>query len=431
MAAGQIQEADPIGQALPLQGAGEQTQATIPERPLPQTSTRTIPEPPPAPSVYDRPLPPIPAPSPTIPEPMPQLTPMPPSEKSQALEERLTALEDEIRQLPTPELRAFEDEVLRLVRKNDELAKIVERSPDSMPAVAKHAINAWMREVGMDPRQAADSPQPERTRPNSAAGQARPTGVARQEVTPGEAINAAEDKIMAAAREQFEALRARFERPAPSQEPSSRWNSFRNPSEDDALDAHAAGVAQRRVAEEAERSSGHRPPSLYWGSEHGSYDPRVSDLLPTTERGEWTDRDRSRREAESPVSSREPSVREDAFRNSRFDDAVGAYAAEANRFDAAYARTRSPGFDSMYDISRPGTPDSQVGTTRSVSPVGSDASTSRSYLSSDTSSALTQDGYEAVQNSPQRPATPAAEPSRQHNVSRPTPADQDRTRRMR
>ncbi|WAZ25683.1 hypothetical protein STRCI_007194 [Streptomyces cinnabarinus] len=123
----------------------------------------------------------------TTPYPAP-LGPRQPSASETAAHQERARLESRIDRLPPDSRRAFEDAMLRLVRSDDTLRAAFERSPQSIPTVAKYAVAAHYRES------LRDRPQP--------AAEA--------------AMNAARDRIMADDARQFAALRERWERPAPS-----------------------------------------------------------------------------------------------------------------------------------------------------------------------------------------------------------------------
>ncbi|MFE2299437.1 hypothetical protein ACFXAW_14705 [Streptomyces sp. NPDC059445] len=62
----------------------------------------------------------------------------------------LALLEQRILRLPTPEREAFEDAVLDLVRNNRKYREAFEKSPESMPLVARCATNAYERELARE-----------------------------------------------------------------------------------------------------------------------------------------------------------------------------------------------------------------------------------------------------------------------------------------
>ncbi|MCX4904439.1 hypothetical protein [Streptomyces sp. NBC_00878] len=73
---------------------------------------------------------------------------MSPSEE--AARERVASLAEEVDRLPKREREAFEDEVLHLVRNDEMWRKAFEESPESMPTVARYAVNAHLREALRD-----------------------------------------------------------------------------------------------------------------------------------------------------------------------------------------------------------------------------------------------------------------------------------------
>ncbi|ALV36031.1 hypothetical protein [Streptomyces sp. CdTB01] len=70
-----------------------------------------------------------------------------PSAAEQKAIDRMASLIERIQRLPPDELKAFEDAVLKLVRTDETLKKAFSADPMSMPAVARFAVNAHLREA--------------------------------------------------------------------------------------------------------------------------------------------------------------------------------------------------------------------------------------------------------------------------------------------
>ncbi|WP_033306627.1 hypothetical protein RFN58_33670 [Streptomyces iakyrus] len=174
----------------------------------------------------------------------------------------MVRLERRIGRLPTLRHEAFEDAVLHLLRTDDRFRKAYERSPESMPTVARYAANAHMREAlressaGADPQERA-SPRvgPSRTasvaRANVTTGSAAQTETEAGTRTAAEALDAVRDRIMAADARQFAALRARWERAAGRERPDTApppardRSGFGGPGQDEMADGQAFRAAQR------------------------------------------------------------------------------------------------------------------------------------------------------------------------------------------
>ncbi|MFE8965167.1 hypothetical protein [Streptomyces iakyrus] len=169
-------------------------------------------------------------------------------------------MERRIGRLPTLRHEAFEDAVLHLLRSDDRFRTAYERSPESMPTVARYAANAHMREAlressaGAEPQERA-SPRVGPSRTASVARASATTDSAAQTETEAgtrtaaEALDAARDRIMAADARQFAALRARWERAADRERqdtaPGRERSGFEGPRQDDMADGQAFRAAQR------------------------------------------------------------------------------------------------------------------------------------------------------------------------------------------
>ncbi|MFE7858962.1 hypothetical protein [Streptomyces sp. NPDC057403] len=70
-----------------------------------------------------------------------------PSAAEQKAIDRMASLMERVQRLPPEELKAFEDAVLKLVRTDETLKKAFGADPMSMPAVARFAVNAHLREA--------------------------------------------------------------------------------------------------------------------------------------------------------------------------------------------------------------------------------------------------------------------------------------------
>ncbi|MEV7062925.1 hypothetical protein AB0N97_08995 [Streptomyces collinus] len=173
-------------------------------------------------------------------------------------------LERRIGRLPTLRHEAFEDAVLHLLRTDDRFRKAYERSPESMPTVARYAANAYTREAlressaGADPRERASTRGgPSRTasltRANATTDSGTQTETSAGTRTAAEALDAARDRIMAADARQFAALRARWERAAdrerPDTAPGRDRSGFEGARQDEMTDGQALGAAQRARGE--------------------------------------------------------------------------------------------------------------------------------------------------------------------------------------
>ncbi|MGI5366465.1 hypothetical protein [Streptomyces iakyrus] len=171
-------------------------------------------------------------------------------------------LERRIGRLPTLRHEAFEDAVLHLLRSEERFRKAYERSPESMPTVARYAANAHMREALRE--SSADAGPQQRASPR--VGTSRTTSVAPADATTdsaaqtdteagtrtaAEALDAARDVIMAADARQFAALRARWERAADRERPDTApspprdRSGFEGPRQDAMADGQAFRAAQR------------------------------------------------------------------------------------------------------------------------------------------------------------------------------------------
>ncbi|MFE9879900.1 hypothetical protein [Streptomyces sp. NPDC005784] len=154
------------------------------------------------------------------------------------------AFEGTVNGLPPHAREAFEDAVLELVRTEKKWKKAYDRSPTSMPSVAMYANNAYMRELRRNAPPSADPPTRERSTSR---------GDVPRTVTAAEAMTNARTAIMAQDQEQFERLRARWERPAAGQRDSaaasarssSARSSFDYPRENEMSDGGAFQAAQR------------------------------------------------------------------------------------------------------------------------------------------------------------------------------------------
>ncbi|PPS77093.1 MULTISPECIES: hypothetical protein [Streptomyces] len=171
-------------------------------------------------------------------------------------------LERRIGRLPTLRHEAFEDAVLHLLRTDERFRKAYERSPESMPTVARYAANAHTREAlressaGADPQErASPGAGPSRTasvaRTNATTDSAAQTETETGTRTAAEALDAARDRIMAADARQFAALRARWERAAGRERPDTApfpardRSGFEGPQQDEMADGQAFRAAQR------------------------------------------------------------------------------------------------------------------------------------------------------------------------------------------
>ncbi|MFE7810556.1 hypothetical protein ACFU5P_00900, partial [Streptomyces sp. NPDC057433] len=190
----------------------------------------------------------------------------------------MARLGERIGRLSTLQHEAFEDAVLHLVRTDENWKKAFEQSPESMPAVARYAANAYMRESLRDTSQGVDPPQRERTSAQDDVLRTAPvtarnaytdsstqtdanasTNTAAPALTATEAMEAARDRIMAADARQFAALRERWERPAsrersdtaPAATPAvapvvgQDRSSFETPRRNEMADGQAFQAAQR------------------------------------------------------------------------------------------------------------------------------------------------------------------------------------------
>ncbi|MFG2307451.1 hypothetical protein ACGFS9_01995 [Streptomyces sp. NPDC048566] len=158
-----------------------------------------------------------------------------------------------IGRLTAAERRVFEDAVLDLVRGDRKYRKAFESSPESMPLVARYAVDAHLREVAPD-LAAAESARdrggnglrdPARQDPNARRdGAPRSDGTGHGQDAPG----------------RDDALRRRWERPARDREvpaPSATGSprgSFSAPGSDDMSDGH--GFLEAARAGLAERTTG-------------------------------------------------------------------------------------------------------------------------------------------------------------------------------
>ncbi|MFE0677874.1 hypothetical protein [Streptomyces sp. NPDC058867] len=114
----------------------------------------------------------------------PTATPRQPHPGEVAAQQYVAELHSNIDRLPRESRMAFEDAMLDLVRTDATVRAAFEQSPESIPTIAKYAVNAHHRE----------------------ALRAEPTAEA--------AMNTARDTIMARDAEQFAAMRQRLQRPA-------------------------------------------------------------------------------------------------------------------------------------------------------------------------------------------------------------------------
>ncbi|MFF8672805.1 hypothetical protein [Streptomyces sp. NPDC015242] len=167
----------------------------------------------------------------------------PPQTATGAAHPDVARLERRIGRLPTLRHEAFEDAVLRLLRTDERWRTAFERSPESMPTVARYAANAHMREALREPPPAVPAP------PAHAAAVGTRTRTGPGTGTAAEALDAARDRIMAADARQFAALRARWERTAAGERPDTapvpQRNGFDGPGQDPAADGQAFDAARR------------------------------------------------------------------------------------------------------------------------------------------------------------------------------------------
>ncbi|CAL9614561.1 hypothetical protein SUDANB108_05729 [Streptomyces sp. enrichment culture] len=168
----------------------------------------------------------------------------PPQAATGAAHPDVARLERRIGRLPTLRHEAFEDAVLRLLRTDERWRTAFERSPESMPTVARYTANAHMREALREPPPAVPAPPA-----HAAAGTRTRTGPGTGTRTAAEALDAARDRIMAADARQFAALRARWERTAAGERPDTapvpQRNGFDGPGQDPAADGQAFDAARR------------------------------------------------------------------------------------------------------------------------------------------------------------------------------------------
>ncbi|MEU8789813.1 hypothetical protein [Streptomyces sp. NPDC048643] len=151
----------------------------------------------------------------------------PPVSPERPVHAGMARLEEHIRRLPAHEREAFEDTVLHLVRTDRKYRKAFEKSPESMPLVARCVVNAHLREVAPD---VAAADKSARRQPSTRQG------------APGDET------------------RSRWERPAQTRSepavslvpPSSR-TSFDAPRPDETTDAFSFEAADRTNL--AERTS--------------------------------------------------------------------------------------------------------------------------------------------------------------------------------
>jgi transposase len=195
-----------------------------------------------------------PAPTPT-PREAPDAVPGPPPHPDMA------RLGERIGRLSTLRHEAFEDAVLHLVRTDERWKQAFERSPQSMPTVARYAANAYMRESLRETSASAIPSRRERTSaPSDALRAAQVTSTNsttdRSTLTAAEAMDAARIRIMADDQRQFDALRARWERTAPERQPAAGQDrsGFGTPDRHDLSDGQAF-LAAGRDARQTGRAS--------------------------------------------------------------------------------------------------------------------------------------------------------------------------------
>jgi hypothetical protein len=140
---------------------------------------------------------------------------MSPSERS--AHERVASLVETVGRLPKLEREAFEDEVLHLVRNDEKWRKAFEESPESMPTVARYAVNAHLREAL---REVPPEAVPQRGEPPHQGLRAEPTPV-----------------------------------PVPAPVPS-----FQNPQENEPIDSQAAETHQQQARQRLESNDSPNPP---------------------------------------------------------------------------------------------------------------------------------------------------------------------------
>ncbi|MGA5203721.1 hypothetical protein [Streptomyces variegatus] len=171
-------------------------------------------------------------------------------------------LEQRIGRLSPLRHEAFEDAVLHLLRTDDRWRKAFERSPESMPAVARYATEAHLREALRETSPATGPREPASTREdlsrtapvtrmNATTESSTQTETQAGTRSAAEALDAARDRIMAADARQFAALRARWERaaaperPGTAPAPGGTGAGPRAPGQDEMADGQAFRAAQR------------------------------------------------------------------------------------------------------------------------------------------------------------------------------------------
>ncbi|MFF3451050.1 hypothetical protein ACFYXJ_28355 [Streptomyces sp. NPDC002667] len=154
--------------------------------------------------------------------------------------EGMALLEQRILQLPAHEREAFEDAVLDLVRNDRKYREAFERSPESMPLVARCAANAYEREMARE-----------------APGASVPSG--RDPGARGRDLGARGREPGAPGRDEHP--RSRWERPAQVRDvpevemtPASPRTGFGAPGPDETTDAFGFQEAERAAL--AERTTG-------------------------------------------------------------------------------------------------------------------------------------------------------------------------------
>ncbi|MET7981561.1 hypothetical protein [Streptomyces sp. NPDC005281] len=186
-----------------------------------------------------------------------------PGSENPSVHEGMALLEERIRRLPPDAREAFEDAVLHLVRTDQKWKKAYEESPESMPAVARYAGRAHLRELGLE---AASDRDREGTRrdPN-----ARQDSAARQDPSVRQDSAARLDpdtrhdpdtRRDGTPRPGDDVLRSRWERPARRLDSSEALGAptprsgFDAPGPDEMTDGHGFQEAERLAL--AEQTTG-------------------------------------------------------------------------------------------------------------------------------------------------------------------------------
>ncbi|MFF3889335.1 hypothetical protein [Streptomyces sp. NPDC001914] len=187
----------------------------------------------------------------------------------------LALLEQRLLRLPAHEREAFEDAVLDLVRNNRKYRKAFEKSPESMPLVARCATNAYERELVREAPGAAVSPGSE----------------------PEE-------------RRQGEPARSRWERPAQNRGvpattvPPSSGSGFGAPGPDEMTDGHGFEEAERVSLAERTTAATWSPRAESFVDGQGFLAAERAPRVERSERGERSEHDvRMERGTLSPAPS--------------------------------------------------------------------------------------------------------------------------------